>query len=119
VFKVGVNSIQQAKAILTEAPHLAAQVEACALSLADAYEAGEALGGLPPGETCRRISSATREKAHQVRWGAHLKRLVNRSRAATARPTSVNASRARSLPPPPTPPRYGAGATIASPSGSA
>lgn len=37
-FKVGVNAIQSAKAILAEAPDLASQVEACALSLAAAYE---------------------------------------------------------------------------------
>lgn len=38
VFKVGVNAVQQAKAILTSAPDLASQVEACALSLAAAYQ---------------------------------------------------------------------------------
>jgi hypothetical protein len=37
-FKVGVNAVQQAKAILAEAPDLAAQVESCALSLAGAYD---------------------------------------------------------------------------------
>lgn len=37
-FKVGKNAIQQAKAILAEAPDLAMQVDACALSLAAAYE---------------------------------------------------------------------------------
>jgi hypothetical protein len=38
VFKVSDKSVQQAKALLAEAPDLAAQVEACALSLAAAYE---------------------------------------------------------------------------------
>lgn len=37
-FKVGEKAIQQAKALLTEAPDLASQVEACAVSLLDAYE---------------------------------------------------------------------------------
>jgi hypothetical protein len=37
-FKVGENSVQQAKAILAEAPDLAVQVEACAISLAFAWE---------------------------------------------------------------------------------
>src|SRR5262245_26122610 len=36
-FKVGVNSVQQAKALLSKAPDLARQVEARTLSLADAY----------------------------------------------------------------------------------
>lgn len=36
-FKVGVNQVEQAKALLAEAPGLATQVEACALSLACAY----------------------------------------------------------------------------------
>jgi hypothetical protein len=35
---VGKNAVQQAKALLTEAPDLASQVEACNLSLAAAYE---------------------------------------------------------------------------------
>jgi hypothetical protein len=38
IFKVGVNAIQQTKALLAEAPDLASQVEACTLSLAAAYE---------------------------------------------------------------------------------
>jgi hypothetical protein len=37
VFKVGVNAIQQAKALLSEATDLAAQVECCSLSLAAAW----------------------------------------------------------------------------------
>src|SRR5262245_29231351 len=37
IFKVSRPAVQQAKAILIEAPDLAAQVEACALCLADAY----------------------------------------------------------------------------------
>jgi hypothetical protein len=37
-FKVSDKSVQQAKAILIEAPDLAAQVESCATSLAAAYE---------------------------------------------------------------------------------
>jgi hypothetical protein len=38
VFKVGKNSVQQAKALLAEAPDLVQQVEACTTSLAAAYE---------------------------------------------------------------------------------
>lgn len=38
VFKVGKNAVQQAKALLSEAPDLAEQVEGCALSLQAAYE---------------------------------------------------------------------------------
>src|SRR5262249_40909954 len=38
-FKVGVNSVQQAKALLAEAPDLADQVADCTLSLAGAMEA--------------------------------------------------------------------------------
>jgi ParB-like chromosome segregation protein Spo0J len=37
-FKVSDKSVQQAKAVLAEAPDLAAQVESCAISLASAYE---------------------------------------------------------------------------------
>src|SRR5262249_19109968 len=38
VFKVGVNAVQQAKALLAEAPDLAAQVEARLLTITDAYK---------------------------------------------------------------------------------
>ena len=38
VFKVGVNAVQQAKALLSDAPDLADQVSACTVSLAGAYE---------------------------------------------------------------------------------
>jgi hypothetical protein len=38
VFKVGEQSVQNAKALLEHAPDLAAEVEACRLSLAAAYE---------------------------------------------------------------------------------
>jgi hypothetical protein len=37
-FKVSDKSVQQARALLTESPDLASQVECCALSLAAAYE---------------------------------------------------------------------------------
>jgi hypothetical protein len=37
-FKVGVNAVQQARALFSEAPDLASQVEACTMSLAAAYE---------------------------------------------------------------------------------
>jgi hypothetical protein len=38
VFKVGVNAVQQAKALLIDAPDLAQQVEACVFSVAAAYQ---------------------------------------------------------------------------------
>jgi hypothetical protein len=38
IFKVSDKSVQQAKAVLAEAPDLASQVETCALSLAAAYD---------------------------------------------------------------------------------
>lgn len=38
VFKVGAQSVQQAKALLSEAPDLATQVESCTTNLASAYE---------------------------------------------------------------------------------
>jgi hypothetical protein len=38
VFKVGEKAVQQAKALLLEAPNLAEQVQACTLSLAAVWE---------------------------------------------------------------------------------
>lgn len=38
IFKVGVNAVQQAKAVLQDAPDLAQQVENCTTSLVSAYE---------------------------------------------------------------------------------
>ncbi len=53
VFKVGANAVQQAKALLANAPDLAQQVEACTVSLAAAYEEQQS----------RRQQSAQRDKA--------------------------------------------------------
>src|SRR5262249_39502089 len=54
-FKVGENAVQQAKALLTEAPDLVAQVEACTTSLAAAYEQlqGARDAFSVPGPACR------------------------------------------------------------------
>jgi hypothetical protein len=71
VFKVGANAVQQAKAILAEAPDLAAQVEFCALSLAAAYE-----------EMCARRQQAQRKAKDAERSAEYTKR---------ARPGTANA----------------------------
>lgn len=57
VFKVSDKSVQQAKAVLAEAPDLAAQVEACTLSLAAAYSSAPDLNP---------VRSRMDERPHQL-----------------------------------------------------